>query len=214
MQYNQLPSECSILLFSYLNIKDIRGLSLLNKHHYEITSEVSLLLPTFLKYVGQREELNALNMLRINNKLALTPGTLVVHDKKFTNITSLQYALWSLDISMWELLCRRMSKFEIIKQVEQLTNGEWVQEHGIQIELEDFRVFYNYIKKDGSNTERTLYLLNKSAYFREEYEEEELKDAFNYKELSESRFKRASKQRDEFINNIQKTNTYQRLYLK
>ena len=71
--------------------------------------------------------------------------------RKFKQINCFKYAVWALDYHMWTMILKYLSDAEVIKQIENLNNGEWVEEHGRQVSWQNLiNVLGNYVSGSGA----------------------------------------------------------------
>jgi len=111
----------------------------------------------FLLYVAQGEQDKAEAMLRSKPALASYSGTVTdLSERRFTNITAFQYALWAMDWHMWTMLLKYLSKPEAAAQARALEEDG--TEYGNHFDLNELpQALDTYIKHYNSwdNSMRT-----------------------------------------------------------
>lgn len=91
-------------------------------------------------------------MLSKNPSLALIPSDVIdCAGRHFKQITGFQYAIWSLDWYMWEMIKKYLPDEEIRRQITGLNNGAWVKEHGTQVSWQNLiNALQTYLDKYNS----------------------------------------------------------------
>ncbi|MGD0465563.1 MAG: protein kinase [Gammaproteobacteria bacterium] len=92
-------------------------------------------LSNFLYYVVEGHQDKAEEMLKKNKLLALVTDDIEVTPTRtrFHHITAFQYAVWSLDWHMWEMLRKYMPEEAIKKQLAVLNTEAWIKKYGSQV---------------------------------------------------------------------------------
>ncbi len=91
-------------------------------------------LTRFLRHIGFGEQIEAEEMLKVTQDLALVPGDLIdCAGRKFKQITGFQYAVWALDWHMWKMLQKYMAPEAVKEQLDSLEIGSWIEEYGANI---------------------------------------------------------------------------------
>ena len=79
--------------------------------------DVSLLL----KWVTEGHLIEVENLLKKNRELALMTGTVTdLSERTFNNITGFQYAVWALDIAMWNLILKYLDNATALFQLQSI----------------------------------------------------------------------------------------------
>lgn len=100
----------------------------------------------FFQLVVAGEQDKVEEMLKLNAKLLLIQNEVMdLSQRQFKNITGFQYALWSLDYSMWTMMLKYFSQHDALQQLEQLQkNGT---EHGFHFNPDQYiEVMNKYIR--------------------------------------------------------------------
>ena len=90
-------------------------------------------LNTFLRLVAEGEQDQAENLLKKTPELSFPSASSDVTDlsgRIFKGITGFQYAVWALDWHMWTMLRKYIPLEAQREQIQALSTGSWVQQHG------------------------------------------------------------------------------------
>ena len=81
-------------------------------------------LAVLLKWVTEGHLLEVEKLLQKNPELALMTGTVTdLSNRKFNNITIFQYAVWALDIDMWNMILKYLDKQSALSQLQSLATN-------------------------------------------------------------------------------------------
>jgi hypothetical protein len=100
-------------------------------------------------------------LLKTNTELALMTGTVTdLSGRKFNNITVFQYAVWALDMDMWNMVLKYLDKQSALSQLQSLeTNHTNYSQHGTYYDIAPLitktkTYFDNYSKWDDNKREQ------------------------------------------------------------